>query len=146
MDIISDKSITPDMAAIEKSLLGKAQERWQALTRHIESNYCIKPQLAFSHCTAQPGWNVKYKKGGKALCTLYPLKDSFIALVVLGAADIVHFEPVQTAYSAYLRNLFNTTKLFNATKWLMVHVTEDAILDDVLKLLELKSRSKERLT
>ncbi|WP_423245054.1 DUF3788 family protein [Heliorestis acidaminivorans] len=26
--------------------------------------------MTYSKCSAQPGWNVKYKKSGKSLCTL----------------------------------------------------------------------------
>ena len=92
----------------------------------------------YSVCAGQPGWNVKYKKGSKALCTLYPEPDSFIALVVLGQADLVKLDAVRPAYTPYLLQLADGARLFNNTKWLMIRVTDDAVMDDVQKLLRLK--------
>ncbi|KAB2952754.1 DUF3788 family protein [Heliorestis acidaminivorans] len=36
----------------------------------MEEAYQAKPHITYSKCSAQPGWNVKYKKSGKSLCTL----------------------------------------------------------------------------
>lgn len=67
--------------------LREAQPIWNELTAYIEKTYQVKPQIAFSNCSAQPGWNIKYKKSGKALCTLYPMEGYFIALVVIGPKE-----------------------------------------------------------
>jgi hypothetical protein len=50
----------------------------------------------YSICPGQPGWNVKYQKTGKAICILYPLKASLIALVVIKlelAATVLRAQP-----------------------------------------------------
>jgi hypothetical protein len=99
MDIILDRSAAPDMCAIEDYIGGPARRRWLELVSHIEGAYSAKPQIAYSVCAGKPGWNVKYKKSGKALCTLYPEPDSFIALVVLGSEDIARFEADRAAYT-----------------------------------------------
>ena len=139
MDIIHDPSAMPDMSAIEGSMPGAAQQRWRSLTEMIESEYGSEPLIAYSVCAGQPGWNVKYKKGGKALCTLYPETDGFIALVVLGMADMTRFDAVRPAYTPYLTDLYDNSRLFNNTKWLMIRVSDDAALSDVKKLLRLKT-------
>jgi hypothetical protein len=45
----------------------------------------VKPKLSYSGCSmdggAWKGWNVKYKKSGKVLCSLYPKQGYFLALV-----------------------------------------------------------------
>ena len=138
MDVIHNPVVTPDMPAIEGSMAGEARERWRSLTSHIESTYKSVPLIVYSVCAGQPGWNVKYKKGSKALCTLYPEPDSFIALVVLGQADLVKLDAVRPAYTPYLLQLADGARLFNNTKWLMIRVTDDAVMDDVQKLLRLK--------
>ncbi len=138
-DIIRDPSATPDMPAIEGSMPKAARERWRGLTGVIENEYGSKPLISYSVCAAQPGWNVKYKKGGKALCTLYPEPDGFTALVVLNMADMTRFDAVRPAYTPYLQSLYDNSRLFNNTKWLMIRVTDGAVLDDVIRLLRLKT-------
>jgi hypothetical protein len=137
-DMILDKTQTPDMRAIGEYVEGPARVRWQAFTAFVEGEYGVKPQVFYSVCAGKPGWNVKYKKSGKALCTLYPERDQFIALVVLNAEDMQRFEAVKPAYTAYVSGLYDGCRIFNGTKWLMIGVTDDAILEDVKNLMRLK--------
>ncbi len=48
-----------------REYLGEAKTTWDELTAYIEKVYRVKPQLSYSKCSLQPGWNVKYKKGSK---------------------------------------------------------------------------------
>ena len=138
MNVIRNPEITPDIPAIEASMREDARARWRMLMAHIEETYGTKPQITYSNCAGQPGWNVKYKKGGKALCTLYPEPDSFIVLVVLSRADMDKLDTVRPAYTPGLMALYDGCRMFNNTKWLMIRVTENAVLDDVIKLMALK--------
>ncbi len=138
MDVIHNPNVVPNMSAIRATMSQAAQERWCSLTAHIEETYKSEPLIVYSMCSGQSGWNVKYKKGSKALCTLYPEPDSFIALVVLGQADLVKLDAVRPAYTPYVLELADGARLFNNTKWLMLRVTDDVVLDDVQKLLRLK--------
>ena len=54
---------------------------WKALCSWLESGYRTVPRIEYSRCGMAPGWNVKYTKGGRALCTLYPAAGSFTCLV-----------------------------------------------------------------
>jgi len=108
------------------------------MTGYLELNYRARETVAYSICASQPGWNVKYKKSGKALCTLYPEKDYFIALIVLGKKDREAFEKVSKEFGDYINNLYENCSLFNGTKWLMIEVTDRNVLDDVKKLIQLK--------
>src|SRR5690242_14283406 len=60
---------------------------WLDINTFLQETYLVQPKLAYSNCSAQPGWNVKYQKGGKSLCTLYPMDGYFIALVVIGEKE-----------------------------------------------------------
>ncbi|WP_414149981.1 DUF3788 family protein [Acetobacterium malicum] len=44
---------------------------WIALQNFIETAYHIKPIMNYSRCSAQRGWNLKYRKSSKSLCVLY---------------------------------------------------------------------------
>lgn len=141
-DMILNSLQTPDMQSIEAYIEGEAKKRWKSLLSFIEEDFKSKPQIAYSTCSGKPGWNVKYKKSGKALCTLYPEKEQFIALVVLSATDMQIFDLVKSSYTAYLNALYEKCKPFNGTKWLMTSVTDDDILEDVKKLLKLKTAQR----
>ncbi len=138
MDIILDRNTAPDMRVIEDYIREPAKRRWLDLITHIEGDYGAKPQMAYSVCAGKPGWNVKYKKSGKALCTLYPEPDSFIALVVLSSDDIARFEAVRAAYTKEVNELFDGSKPFNGTKWLMIRASSDDVLADIKRMFELK--------
>lgn len=141
MDTIQNKDIMPDMQRIEEYITGEAKLRWQNLISQIESSFKVKPKIAYSVCAAKPGWNIKYKKSGKALCTLYPEQEGFVALVVLGVTDMDLFNTVRQRYTAYINKLYDGVNPLNGTKWLMINVTNQIIADDVIKLMHLKQEA-----
>lgn len=138
VDIIMDKTHEPSMEEIALYIEADARQIWQKMLSFIEMNFKAKPQITYSLCSGKPGWNVKYKKNGKALCTLYPEKDGFIALVVLGQDDRMGFDMTREEYCDYITDLYDKCTLFNGTKWLMIQVTDGSVFDDVQKLIMLK--------
>lgn len=139
---ILNSSVEPSLDNITNYVEGNARKRWRELIVFIENNFKSKSTITYSKCSAKPGWNVKYKKCGKALCTLYPDKDNFTSLVVLSNLDMEWLKGMRDNYTSYTLNLYDNCSLFNGTKWLMIDVTSDEILDDVKKLLQLKLSSK----
>ena len=124
--------------------LGEAKLRWSTLVETIETTYNVTPRLEYSTCSGQPGWNVKYKKGGKSLCTLYPMEDYFIVLVVVGTREE---NEVQLAASAgvfcdEVRELYENTKFSAMGKWLMIQVKGQQEAEDVLKLIEIRMKTR----
>ena len=57
---------------------------FERLCTDMEEHYHIKPRVEFSRCSWEYGWNIKFKKSGKSLCTLYPRENYFTVLVVVG--------------------------------------------------------------
>ena len=55
------------------------------LDNHLRELYRIKPKLAYSSCAMDNniwrGWNIKYQKSGKSLCTIYPQQKYFLVLI-----------------------------------------------------------------
>ena len=60
-------------------------ELFADLHNHLCDCYKIKAKIAYSNCAMDNnlwrGWNIKYQKSGKSLCTIYPQKGYFLALV-----------------------------------------------------------------
>lgn len=116
---------------------------WQELNTFLQSAYYIQPKLTYSSCSMQRGWNVKYAKRGKSLCTLYPMKDFFITLVVIGNNEANEAELLLPMCSEYTQDLYQRTSVGMGARWLMINVAEHRILDDVIDLIKIRVRPKE---
>lgn len=117
---------------------------WETLCKYIEEQYQIKPTLEYSGCSMQQGWNMKYKKGGRSLCTLYPMEGFFIALIVIGERERTETELALPFFTEYLQRLYRETKSGMGQKWLMISVTDIDILDDVKKCIAIRRAIKQK--
>ncbi len=111
---------------------------WPELNTYLQQTYSTVPKLSYSSCAWQPGWNVKYQKSGKSLCTLYPMQGFFIALVVIGERERAETELSLPLFSEYFRRLYEQTVGGNGQKWLMIHVTSGEVLDDVKRCVGIR--------
>ena len=113
---------------------------WDELTSYIENSYGVKPRIDFSTCSMQPGWNVKYKKTGKALCTLYPMSDFFIALVVVGAKEEQEVSIGMEAgmFTSYVKKLYENSRSMAMGRWLMIEARDTSIIEDIKTLMRIR--------
>jgi hypothetical protein len=117
---------------------------WEELQRFIENAYQIKPLLSYSRCSAQRGWNLKYRKSGKSLCVLYPMDGFFFAMVVIGDKEMTETEAYLPQASTALQSLFAKTRYSAGGRWLMIPVTSEAVQEDVKNLIQIRVRPKKR--
>ncbi len=115
---------------------------WGRLNDYLQRAYEVNPNMGYSGCSMQAGWNVKYKKGGKSLCTLYPMEGYYIALVVVGDKEMQEAEAFIPSCSDYVRQKFADTPTGQGQKWLMIDVKEEATLSDVASLVALRVKVK----
>lgn len=118
---------------------------WPELNDFLAQNYEIEPKHTFSTCSGQPGWNIKYQKSGRALCTLYPMDGYFIALVVIGAKEETQAELTMPLCDPYTQQLFQNTSVMMGSRWLMINVTTQTILDDVKSLIQIRRPIKKKV-
>ena len=116
---------------------------WNGLCDWAEGTYAIAPKVEHSTCSGAPGWNVKYKKSGRALCTLYPDAGAFTALVTIGAKEATQAELLLPTCTDYIRELYTRTKTFNGARWLMIRITDAQVLADVKQFIRLRVAPKE---
>ena len=128
----------PDLTAIAEYINSPL---WTELLGFVEDTFGTSPKIEYSKCSGAPGWNVKFKKGGRALCTLYPEKDVFTCLVCVGSREAAEAELVLSSHEA-LKMLYENTKPFNGAKWLMIAVTDGGVLDVVKKLITIRAGVK----
>jgi hypothetical protein len=111
---------------------------WRELNAYLQNAYNAQPKLTYSCCPAQKGWNIKYQKSGKSLCTLYPLPGFFIALVVIGNKEQGEAESLLPRCSQYTQELYRKTTFSCGGRWLMLHVMDQAVLRDAVNLIQLR--------
>ncbi|WP_139652387.1 DUF3788 domain-containing protein [Raoultibacter phocaeensis] len=115
---------------------------WNDFNAFLQDGYGVEPEPSYSCCSEQPGWNVKYRKGGRSLCTLYPMDGFFIALVVIGNKEYDEALEVIAGCTPYTQTLFEQTHHSAGGRWLMINVTDQAILDDVKRLVQVRRSIK----
>ena len=129
-----------------RAYIGDAKTSWDELALYIGETYKAKRQLNYSKCALQPGWNVKYQKSGKALCTLYPMEGYFIALVVVGPKEEEEVSIGMEAglFTPYLKELYDKTARSAMGRWLMIEVKDKAVLNDIRRLLNIRINPGQR--
>ncbi len=125
----------PDLNAVAEYINSPL---WTELLGFMEETYGVTPKIEYSKCSGAPGWNVKFKKGGRALCTLYPEKDVFTCLICIGSREVGEAELVLSSHEA-LRVLYENTKPFNGARWLMIAVTDGDVVNVVKKLITIRA-------
>ena len=65
---------------------------WQDLSDHLTQTYRIKQKKTYSRCSMGDGywmgWNIKFQKSGKSLCTVYPKQGFFVAMISFSAKEL----------------------------------------------------------
>jgi len=141
-DIILDGSRMPSYDEITGYINMPVRELWKNINHFIRERYKTVPVIAYSACSGKPGWNVKYRRAGKSICTLYPEKDCFIALVVITLDLLPVIEALSGEITEEVIRTVREAKPLNGTKWLMLKIENERALQDVKQLLILKQDAK----
>lgn len=105
----------------------------------IKNAYVCSEKIEFSSCSMERGWNVKFKKAGKTLCTIYPRENFFTVMVVVGRKEKESVEAVLLQCTVELQDIYHQTNEGNGQKWLMIDL-EDAgsLYQDVMRLIRIR--------
>ncbi|MBN1776647.1 MAG: DUF3788 domain-containing protein [Clostridiales bacterium] len=134
-----DKSQAPSDAAIERAS-GSAREFWLDIRRYLRAQYDFQPETVFF--TKQCGWSLRYRRGKKTLCTLFPEYGAFTVLIILGKEEIGRSEKIREELSEAVRRVFDTTEQLHDGRWLWVRVTDGGGVRSVKALLAAKAKPK----
>ncbi|MDL2224703.1 DUF3788 domain-containing protein [Eubacteriales bacterium OttesenSCG-928-M02] len=129
-----DREKTPELTAVTAYVNNPL---WEDLVAHLEKEYGAKHAFTYSGCVPT-GWNVQWKKSGRALCRMYPMDGHFIALVVIGNREKAAFDLLLPKLTTYTKSLYQHTKDKNGLCWLMFEVREDTVLEDVKACIALR--------
>ncbi len=112
---------------------------WQSLRAYLKEAYGAEPRMEYSRCGLEPGWNVKFKKGGKALTTVYLRPGYVTAMVSVAPKDEAAAEGVLLTCTEATQTLYRRTASSKMGRWLMMDLTSPEVLEDVKALLRLRA-------
>ena len=76
---LQDKTYCPTLDEIGAYVGSPA---WGQFCSEIKAAYACCEKIEYSACSMERGWNVKFKKAGKALCTIYPRESYFTVRII----------------------------------------------------------------
>ena len=105
----------------------------------IKDTYKCNEKIEYTSCSCEKGWNIKFKKPGKTLCTVYPRESYFTIMIVIRAKEKELVEAILPECTAELSDIYNQTREGNGQRWLMIDIEDkDALYRDVLRLIEIR--------
>lgn len=133
---IRDKGHCPTLEEIREAV---GNDVFSRFCEDVKARYRCREKIEFSSCSWEYGWNVKFKKSGKSLCTVYPREQYFTVLVVVGQKEQEAVEAVLWECTPEVRTVYEQTKAGNGQKWLMIDL-EDAgsVYEDVFRLMDIR--------
>ena len=120
---------------------------YEALDGYLRQAYNVKPKLAYSGCKMGGddwmGWNIKYKKSGKSLTTIYPKQGYLLLLLAIGAREMNEAELLMPSCTAYIQELFAVEPVAGA-KYLAIELRDEQVLRDVKNLINIRVKPKQK--
>lgn len=110
--------------------------------REIKATYTCGEKIEYSSCSWERGWNVKLKKAGKTLCTIYPRECYFTVMIVIGPKEKASAEAILPECTAELQSIYRQTQEGNGQRWLMIDLEDPGPLyHDLLRLIQIRRNS-----
>ncbi len=133
---IKDRSVCPTLKELGDYIGNPVFTKF--CSKLMETFQC-KEKIEYSSCSWEPGWNIKFRKAGKNLCTIYPRESFFTVLLVVGKKEKESVEAVLSDCTDTLQDIYRETQEGNGQKWLMIDLQdEDALYNDVFRLIAIR--------
>ena len=115
------------------------------LDEYLRQTYKVKPKIAYSSCNMDggmwKGWNIKYQKSGKSLCTLYPKQGYLLLLITIGVRGVNEAELLMPTCTEYIQSLWEQGD-FHGSKYLGIEMRDENVLRDVKSLIKIRAKTK----
>lgn len=138
--VFTDKNSKPS-AELIRSTLGHSTTFWDSLIELLLVKFGTKSDMVFYG--KNYGWAIRFKKGGKALASLYPGRGEFLAQIILSEAQVEG--ALKLLLSRGTRETIINAYPFPEGRWIFIRVFSKNSLRDAAKLIDLKSPSKKRI-
>lgn len=104
---LQDKNYCPTLEEIGQYVRNPVFSQFCSEVKNI---YQCREKIEFSSCSWEKGWNIKFKKAGKTLCTVYPRELYFTVLFVVGGKEKESVEAILPECAKELQDLYCQTQ------------------------------------
>ncbi len=115
---------------------------WSAINNFIKDNYDM--EMIWDNGGKAGVFELKYRKGGRTFCALYPREKGICVLIILGKNEREKFEASRENFSAYINNLYDNTHQYHDGKWLCLDITNSSLIEDIERLLLIKKKPNKK--
>lgn len=116
---------------------------WKELSDYLIATYKIKPKRVYSGCSMGDGywkgWNIKFKKNGKTLCTVYPKAGCFVAMVSFNTKEMDEADALIQLCEDYTKEKYQKARSSRLGKSISFEVTNEKIFQDIKDLAALRA-------
>ena len=113
--------------------LGPSVSAWTKLMRHLRLRYAMDE-------TFDGKDELKLRRGGKTLITLYLREGYFSVMLIFGKAEREAFEAAQDSYPPSIAEIYHASHTYHDGKWMLFDVHDETNLDALLRLLAIKKK------
>jgi hypothetical protein len=132
--IFTDKQHQPRLDEVF-AVLGSKGSLWEELTEHIWDNYRVNGELKFYG--RNYGWAMRFRKGGKALLSLYPNKGGLVVQIILRETDVD--AALKRKLGKKVREAIEAAHPYPEGRWVFINIGSSRDVKDVRELLKIKS-------
>ena len=136
---LQDKNYCPAIEEISEYIRNPV---FMQFCQDIRSTYKCNEKIEYSACSWEKGWNIKFKKAGKTLCTIYPREYYFTVMIVVGKKEKASVETMLPECTVELQKIYNQTQEGNGQRWLMIDLEDkEGLYNDLLRLIRIRGNS-----
>ncbi len=84
------------------------------------------------------GNELKFRRGGKTILTVYTHEDHITFLVIFGKKEREIFEQQRDSFSSYILDYYENSKTYHDGKWMYLDVTALPQLEEIKQLVLIK--------
>lgn len=126
------------------SLLGyNTYQILEELCNYIENNY--EMDKLWNNGGKYGLHELKYRRGGKTLCTVYIREKCFGYWIIFGKEERDKFENQRDDFSFSMRKIYDDTQVYHDGKWIMLDINDGSLVEDIKKMLYIKKRPNKRI-
>jgi hypothetical protein len=135
-----DRNHKPGKEDIYKAIGNDAKKGWDGIQKFMAKYYEIEPETVFYG--SNYGWNIRYRKSGKTLCSLFPEKGSFTFLIVLGKKEVERAIEMLNEFDKTIQDIILNTEQLHDGRWLWIRVYKNEKMEDMKKLIQIKRKTR----
>lgn len=117
---------------------GASNDTWTSLVSCIQENYVMDTHWDTGRKAGK--YELRFRRSGKTLCTLYALENSFGFLVILYKKEREKFESAVASFTQETRESYDETKTCHDGKWLMLDMHDNRQMEDARALRAIKKK------